>query len=85
MNRTMQKEIPNNQPDWKQRLSQLDELPADSPVSLSASWEKLHDKLGTKKKNRKRTAMHVHEVPTVWASRNHIVYFTEENQMTSMK
>ena len=54
MNRTMQKEIPNNQPDWKQRLSQLDELPADSPVSLSASWEKLHDKLGTKKKNRKR-------------------------------
>lgn len=54
MNLTMQKEIPNNQPDWKQRLHQLDEIPGDPPVNLSASWEKLHDKLGTKKRSRKR-------------------------------
>jgi hypothetical protein len=50
----MQKETPNNQPDWKQRLSELDELPADSPVNLSASWEKLHDKLGSNRKTNKR-------------------------------
>lgn len=53
MNLTMQEEIPNNDRNWKQRLNELDELPADPPVNLLASWEKLYHKLGTKKKNRK--------------------------------